>query len=102
MLKLKTDFVCTLIDKRTGEDIAQFNATASGDAVFSAGFESGGVASASQSRAIFTTKKLDFKPLSQEVVIDGRTYLLTSVMPSIRRKLGASGKPRIVYVLTLE
>lgn len=104
MLKLKKDFFCTLYDKKDGVQLGKFYAQASGDAVFSAGFEGGGVASASQSLTIFTEKQLDFKPFIQEVEIASRKYLLTSVVPSIRRKIGAGmgTKPRIVYILTLE
>ena len=104
MQKLKKDFTCILRDKKTGRELITFGAMASGNAVFSAGFEGGGIASASQSFTIFTEEKYDFKPLQHEVIIDGHTYLLTSLTPSIRRKLGAGSytRPSVVNILNLE
>lgn len=104
MLKLKPDFYCILRDKKTMRELCTFGALASGDGIYSADFEGGGIASASQSRTIYTEYKFDYKPLQHEIIIDGRIYLLTSYMPSMRRKLGAGicGKPRVVYVLNLE
>ena len=104
MLKLKNDFSCVLRDKKTGSELLTFSAMATGDAVFSAAFEGGGVASSSQNRTIFTETKFDYKPYQHEVIVDGVTYLIVSVVPSMRRRMGAGTwvKPRAVYILTLE
>ena len=104
MLKLKKDYSCILRDKKTGKDLLTFFASAAGSPVYSAGFEGGGVASASQSLTIFTETQYAYKPLQHEIVIDGKTYILTSYSPSLHRKLGAGAwaKPRVLYVLNLE
>ena len=104
MLKLKKDFSCVLQDKKTGQTLCTFDASASGDAIFSAGFEGGGIASAGQSFTIFTENPYTYKPFQHEVVIEDRKYLITSVIPSMRRKIGAGNgtKPRRVYIISLE
>ena len=104
MLKSKKDCACVLRDKKTGRELIRFSATQANDPVFSAGFEGGGVASASQSVSVFTETAYEYKPLQHVVEIDGETYILTSFSRSIRRRLGAgwSNKPRMVYILNLE
>lgn len=104
MLKLKNDFTCILRDKKTGSELLTFSAMANGDAVFSANFEGGGVASSSQAQTIFTETKFDYKSYQHEVIIDDVTYLIVSVQPSMRRRIGSGAwvKPRAVYILTLE
>lgn len=116
MNKLKKDFECILRDANTGEDLLTFYAQQVGDPNYTAGFEGGGVASGSQSFSILVDKAyypdttpVDnlaeiLNPLEQEVIIDGNKWLLTSVSPSIRRRLGAgwARKPKTVYILNLE
>ncbi len=104
MLKLKKDYSCILKDKQTGRTLCTFTAQAVGDPSYSAGFEGGGVASASQALSIETEKAYKYKPLQHEVYVNGVKYLLTSFSPAVRRRLGAGwgNKPRTVYVLNLE
>lgn len=104
MLKPKRDFICVLRDKKTGESLISFSATQAVDPVFSADFEGGGVASASQSFSVFTETAYDYKPLQHTVEIGDKTYILTSFSRLIRRRLGAGwgNRPRTVYILNLE
>ena len=117
MDKLKKDFECVLRDANTKQDLLTFTAQQVGDPVYSAEFEGGGVASGSQSFSIMLDKAYDcirqenvymldefFNPLEQEVIINGRKWILTSWFPSIRRRIGAgwAAKPKAVYVLNLE
>ena len=103
MLKLKKDFKCVLRDKM-GNDLLTFYAQQVGDPVYNAGFEGGGVASASQSMTILTETQYDYNSLQHNVIIDGKKWIITSVTPSVRRKLGAGigAKSRVVYLLALE
>lgn len=103
MLKLKKDFKCVLRDKM-GNDLLTFSAQQVGDPVYNAGFEGGGVASASQNMTIMTEQDYDYNALQHYVYIDDKKWLITSVTPSIRRKLGAGmgAKSRVVYILALE
>jgi hypothetical protein len=104
MHKLKKDFECILRDTDTGKDLLAFTAQQVGDPLFSAGFEGGGVASASQNMTIETETKFDYVPYKHEVYVDGKRWTLTSFYPSIRRRHGAgwARKPRAVFVLNLE
>jgi hypothetical protein len=102
MIKKKKDFSCILHDTKTNEDIGIFNAQQIGEPLYSAGFVGGGVASALQSLTIMTEKKFDYKPLQHTVIIDGKSWILTSYTPSIRRKLGANNGKKIIYILNLE
>ena len=104
MLKSKNDCTCVLRDKKTGRKLITFSATQAVDPVFSAGFEGGGIASASQSFSIFTETVYKYKPYQHTVEIGDKTYILTSFSKSIRRRLGAGwgNRPRTVYILNLE
>ena len=104
MRKQKKDFTCVLCDKKTGKKLISFSATHAVDPVFSADFESGGVAVASQSFSVFTETAYDYKPLQHTVAIGDKKYILTSFSRSIRRRLGAGwgNRPRTVYILNLE
>ena len=104
MLKLKKDFTCVLLDKKTGADLFEFTAQQVGDPIFGAGFEGGGIASGNQSMTIITERNYQYNALQHNVLIDDRKWIITSVVPSIRRKLGAGvgTKVRKVYILTLE
>ena len=103
MLKLKKDFECTLIDK-LGNTLCVFDAQQVGDAIYNAGFEGGGVASGNQTMTIMTEYAYDYNSLKHNVMIDGRKWIITSVTPSIRHKLGAriGAKSKIIYILALE
>ena len=103
-MKLEKDFKCQLFDKKTGAVLLEFYAQQDGDAVFNAGFEGGGVSSGSQAITIITKKAFDYKAYQHQVLIDGVTWIITSVRPSVRRKLGATigNKKGYVYILTLE
>ena len=103
-MALEKDCKCTLIDKKTGAVLLEFDAQQDGDALYSAAFEGGGVASGGQAMTIVTRKAYEYKALQHHVVIDGVQWLITSVRPSVRRKLGASmgAKKRFNYILTLE
>jgi hypothetical protein len=104
MLKLKKDFKCVLCDKKTGNSLLEFDAQQVGDPIYGAGFEGGGVASGNQAMTIMTEKKYQYNALQNNVMIDGKRWIITSVVPSVRRKLGAGigTKVRNVYILTLE
>jgi hypothetical protein len=103
-MKLEKDFKCQLFDKKTGAVLLEFDAQQDGDAVFNVGFEGGGVGSGSQAMTIMTKQAYDYKAYQHQVLIDGTKWIITSVRPSVRRKLGATiGKnKRHVYILTLE
>jgi hypothetical protein len=103
MLKLRKDLQCTLQDKN-GTALLEFSAQQVGDAVYNAGFEGGGVASGSQMLTIMTACAYDYNPLKHHVIIDGRKWIITSVTPTIRHKLGAriGAKTHTIYVLALE
>lgn len=102
MLKPKKDFTCKLLDK-DGTVLGKFFATAVSDPTFSAGFEGGGVASASQALTVFTEFEFDYKQYAQRVYVEElhATYILTNYTISIRRKLGAGRKFMKVYILEL-
>lgn len=102
-MKLKKDLLCYLKDKRTGTFIHRFTAMQVGDAVFGAGY-SGNISTSPQDMTIATDAEYDFKPMEHKVVIYGREWVIASVTPSIRRKLGAGilKKPKVVYILRLE
>ena len=104
MLKLKKDFKCTLLDKKTGTSLLDFYAQQVGDSVYGAGFEGGGVASVNQAMTIMTETKYNYNALQHHVLIDDRKWIITSVTPAMRRKLGAgmAVKTRNIYILTLE
>ena len=104
MLKLKKDWSCVLRDFNTGKDLLRFDAQQIGDAVDSAAFEGGNIASASQYATIQTETKYEYKAYQHYVIANDRQYVITSVTPSIRRKHGAGShnRPRIVYTLVLE
>lgn len=116
MFKLKKDFECTLREIKTGQDLLRFTAQQVGDPTYSADFVGGGVASGSQSFSILVEKAYDAKndvvyplddkfiPFKHAVIINGKQWILTSWMPSIRRKIGAgwANKPKVVYILNLE
>lgn len=105
MLKeIKADFKCVLHDKKTGKDLFEFDAQQVGDPVYTAGFEGGGVASGNQSLTIATDKEYAYKAHQHHIIIDERKWIITSVTPSIRRRLGAGfgAKPRVIYILGLE
>ena len=116
MFKLRKDFECVLRDANTNKDLLTFSAQQIGDPTYTAGFVGGGVASGSQSLSILVDKayfldntpveKLDeiLNPLEQQVVINGHPGILTSWLPSIRRRMGAgwAANPKTVYVLNLE
>jgi hypothetical protein len=101
-LKLRKDFKCILVDKKTGNSILSFDAQQVGDKLVGAGFEGGGVASGNQSCTIQTEKNYPFSALKHEVHIDGVKYIIANVRPSMRKKMGAFGKSTPVYILDLE
>ena len=101
-LKLRTDYHCILVDKKTGNSILSFEAQQVGDAVLNASFEGGGVASAGQMMTIQTEREYKYNSLQHEVNIDGKTWIITSVRPSIRKRVGAFGKSKCVWVLDLQ
>lgn len=103
MLKLKKDWSCVLRDSDTGKDLLTFTAQQLGDIVDSAGFEGGNVASSSQTAMIQTETSYDYKPYEHKVIANGREWVITSVIPSVRRKHGAGlcNRPRVVYTLNL-
>lgn len=102
-MKLKKDLLCYLKDKRTGVFIYRFTAMQIGDAIYGAGY-SGNLSTSPQDMTIATDAEYDFKPLEHKVVINGHEWVIVSVTPSIRRKLGAGilKKPKIVNILRLE
>ena len=104
MLKIKKDFRCILVDKKTGANLLEFNAQQVSNAVYGAGFEGGGVASGNQAMTIMTETKYDYSALQHHIFIDGKKWILTSVTPAMRRKLGAGMcvKSQNIYILTLE
>ena len=104
MIKSRTDYRCILRDISTGKDLLVFPATAAGASTVGASYEGGGIASADQSFSVFTQTPYAYKPLQHNVIIDGETYIITSVSKTPQRKLGASvgGKTRVVYTLQLE
>ena len=101
-LKLRKDFKCILVDKKTGNSILSFDAQQVGDKLVGAGFEGGGVASGNQSCTIQTEKNYPFNAFQHEVHIEGVKYIIASVRPSMRKKMGAFGKSTPVYILDLE
>ena len=74
MIKSKNDCTCVLRDRKTGRKLITFSATQAVDPVFSAGFEGGGVASASQSFSVFTENVYNYKPYQHKVEIGDKTY----------------------------
>lgn len=101
-LKLRKDYKCILVDKKTGNSILSFDAQQVGDRVIGAGFEGGGVASGSQACTIQTEKIYPFSALKHEVYIDGTKFIISSVRLSLRKKKGAFGQSTQVYILDLE
>ena len=104
MLKIEKDFKCELIDKKTGVVLFEFDAQQDGDTLYDAGFEGGGVASGNQSMTIMTEKAYEYRAFQHHVRIDDVLWLITSVRPAVRRKLGAKigTKKRFKYILALE
>jgi hypothetical protein len=102
-MKLTKDFRCVLKDKRTNAKLIEFDAMQVGDAIFGAGY-AGNIASSPQDMTIATEFEYPFKAMENKVEINGREWVIASVTPSIRRKLGAgvAKKPKTVYVLRLE
>ena len=117
-MKFKKDYECILRDSNTGDDLLIMYAQQVGNQSYGAGFEGGGVASGSQSFTILVYQVFTptygaedlsklaeiLNPLEQNVVIDGRNWLLTSYSPNIMRRMGAgwANKPKTVYLLNLE
>lgn len=101
--EVKAELECILRDKKTGADLLTFAAQSVSDPVFEAGFEGGGVASGNQSWTIKTEAQFDFKAHQHNLLIDGRQWLIVSVTPSARKRLGAgfAAKPRFIYILDL-
>lgn len=104
MLKLKKDFKCVLLDKKTGASLLEFYAQQVGNAVYGAGFEGGGVASGNQAMTIMTETPYAYNSLQHHIMIGDKKWILTSVTPSMRRKLGAKMgvQSQNIYILTLE
>ena len=101
-LKLRTDYHCILVDKKTGNSILSFEAQQVGDAVLNASYEGGGIASAGQTMTIQTERQYPYNSLKHEVRIDGNNWIISSVRPSIRKKVGSFGKSVTVWVLDLQ
>ena len=117
MNKFRKDYECILRDTNTGVDLLRMHAQQVGDPTFSAGYEGGGVASGSQNFSVLVFWAYDlekgqivdniedfFNPLEQNVIINGKKWLLTNYTPVVRRKLGAnwSHSPNMAYLLNLE
>lgn len=103
MIKMRKDVSCVLKD-RTGKELCAFTAQISGSPSIDASFVGGGVASASQYLTLVTEKAFDYKPFLHDIDVDGKTYRLTSVSKSVRRRLGSlpKSKSTLVYILNLE
>ena len=104
MIKVKKDFNCILYDCNKGKEIDHFTAQQVTDENYGASFVGGGIASGSKAMSIMTEKRIEFEPLRYKIFIDGDSWMLTSVVPSKRRKLGSNvwRKTKTVYVLNLE
>jgi hypothetical protein len=101
-MKLKKDFECVLKDA-SGKVLTTFNAMQVGDPIYAAGFSSG-VATSPKEMVIATESTYPFKAGKGKVVIDDKEWVISSVTPSIRRKLGSGiiKKPKCIYILNLE
>ena len=104
MLRLKKDYKCVLLDKKTGANLLEFYAQQVGDSVYGAGFQGGGVASGNQAMTIMTETAYAFNPLQHQIMIGDKKWMLTSVTPAMRRKLGArmGVQSQNIYILALE
>ena len=101
-LKLRKDYKCLLVDKKTGNSILSFEAQQVGDRIVGAGFEGGGVASGNQACTIQTEKSYQYSALKHEVYIDGTKFIISNVRMSMRKKMGSFGQSTQVYILDLE
>lgn len=104
MLKVKKDFKCILFDCKKEQAVDSFTAQQVNDENYSAAFVGGGIASGAKAMSIMTEKKIDFEPLRYKIYIDEDSWMLTSVIPSKRRKLGSNTwrTSKTVYILSLE
>ncbi len=101
-LKLKKDYNCLLIDKKTGEAVLNFSAQQVGDVIYNAGYGGGGLASKPQIGSIQTETNYPFNSIQHEVKINGEKWIITSVKKSMRKKVGAFGNSKTIYILDLE
>lgn len=101
-LKLRTDYHCILIDKKTGNSILSFEAQQVGNITYNAEFQSGGLAKSVQMMTIQTERQYPYNALQHEIKIDGKTWIITSTRPSMRKKLGAFGKSAPIWIIDLQ